>query len=159
VVVSDSYLEVSHDTFSLNSHTYRKIPDPEPDNFEVLSTSVAYPYSYPNSAYTTYFINKFQLVKAEKFSTKKFQFFSSCYLLSATTELPMALPSVWPWGVFYIYPPASFLQSFSLGFPHTRAPPVPFRNTRGKVCRSRGLRPRLSCYQLAHLMGNLRKKP
>ena len=114
-----------HDTFSLISYIYRKVPDPgefPKVEFRYLGT---YPFSYPNLAHTTYFIIRFQLVTAENFSSKKFQKFFPCDSLPVATELPpgLPLPSAWPWGVFYIYTPASLTDRSILLTPRSRAPP------------------------------------
>ena len=117
--------EFPHDTFSLISYIYRKVPDPgefPKVEFRYLGT---YPFSYPNLAHTTYFIIRFQLVTAENFSSKKFQKFFPCDSLPVATELPPALPlpSAWLWGVFYIYTPASPSDRAILQAPRSRAPP------------------------------------
>lgn len=111
------------DSFSLISYIYRKIPEPDPDSFSRLSSSVAYPFSYPFFASYLPFLQEYNVVIENKKFSEKILFFSVLFLFSLRTELPPAMiPPAWSAGVFFIYGP--FLPSSLPGEqPHIRAPP------------------------------------
>ena len=92
------------DSFSLISYIYRKIPEPDPDRFYRLSSSVAYPFSYPFFASRLSFPKEFPLVTENKNFSEKISFFSVRFPFSLRTELPSAMiPPAWSAGVFFIY--------------------------------------------------------
>lgn len=111
------------DSFSLISYTYRKIPEPDPDSFYRLSSSVAYPFSYPFFTRRLPFLQEYNVVIENKKFSEKILFFSVLFLFSLRTELPPAMiPPAWSAGVFFIYGP--FLPSPLSGEqPRIRAPP------------------------------------
>ena len=111
------------DSFSLISYIYRKIPEPDPDRFYRLSSSVAYPFSYPFFASCLPFYKEFPLVTENKIFSEKISFFSDRFPFSLRTELPSAMiPPAWSAGVFFIYGCVP-LPSPPDNLPCIRAPP------------------------------------
>ena len=111
------------DSFSLISYIYRKIPEPDPDSFYRLSSSVAYPFSYPFFASPLPFLQEYNVVIENKKFSEKILFFSVLFLFSLRTELPPAMiPPAWSAGVFFIYGPF-FPSSLPGEQPRIRAPP------------------------------------
>ena len=111
------------DSFSLISYIYRKIPEPDPDRFYRLSSSVAYPFSYPFFASCLPFYKEFPLVTENKIFSEKISFFSDRFPFSLRTELPSAMiPPAWSAGVFFIYGCVP-LPSPPANLPRIRAPP------------------------------------
>ena len=111
------------DSFSLISYIYRKIPEPDPDRFYRLSSSVAYPFFYPFFASRLPFPKEFPLVTENKNFSEKISFFSVRFPFFLRTELPSAmLPPAWSAGVFFIYG-CVILPSPPDNLPDIRGPP------------------------------------
>ena len=116
------------DSFSLISYIYRKIPEPDPDRFYRLSSSVAYPFAYPFSTRRLPFLQEYNVVIENKKFSEKILFFSVLFLFFLRTELPSAMmPPAWSAGVFFIYGPSP-LSPRPSEQPRIRAPPpgVPY---------------------------------
>lgn len=112
------------DSFSLISYIYRKIPEPDPDSFYRLSSSVAYPFSYPFSANRLSFSQEYTVVIENKIFSEKTLFFSGLLLFVFRTELLLTMRPTWSAGVFFIYGPV-LLPSAPNELPRIRAPPLP----------------------------------
>ena len=111
------------DSFSLISYIYRKIPEPDPDSFYRLSSSVAYPFSYPFSANRLSFSQEYTVVIENKIFSEKTLFFSGLLLFVFRTELLLTMCPTWSAGVFFIYGHV-LLSSVPDAHPRIRAPPL-----------------------------------
>ena len=113
------------DSFSLISYTYRKIPEPEPNRFYRLFSSVTYPFSYPFFASRLSFPQEYTVVIENKIFSEKTLLFSDLLLsFFPRTELLLTMRPTWSAGVFFIYGPV-LLPSAPDELPRIRAPPLP----------------------------------
>ena len=111
------------DSFSLIYYIYRKIPEPGPDRFYRLFSSVAYPFSYPFSPFRSTFSLTFQAIVAQKIFSEKSTFFSGALPFSFCNELLPTMRPTWSVGVFFIYSPV-LLPAAPDDLPRIRAPPL-----------------------------------
>lgn len=112
------------DSLSLIYYIYRKIPEPGPDRFYRLFSSVAYPFSYPFSPFRSTFSHTFQAIVAQKIFSEKSTFFSGALPFSFCNELLLTMLRAWPGGVFFIYGAGSLAASPRF-FLEIRGPPGP----------------------------------
>ena len=119
---------LNSDSFSLIYYIYRKIPEPDPDRFYRLFSSVAYPFSYPFFASRLLFSQEYTVVIENKNFSEKISLFSDVFLFILRTELLLTMRPTWSAGVFFIYGTV-LLPSAPDDLPRIRAPPLTAPNS------------------------------